>query len=246
MSVENHTLFFALCAHGVGILLACIIRYLFNYKKINSFGYQLIYVASYSLYNFLQETIGQKKVSFALFSGFFFLSFVLLLYNLLVLIPFMEEATQDLNVTLALALFSFCLVHFHSFKLNSKIYMHHWIKKPINYVTSIGFKVFILNGLISILNFLVTLCLLPLELLSRFSLVLSLSFRLYGNIFGGAMISYLLKSFMMQSWIYQSMGTFSGLQLLVMMFFGLIEGSIQTFIFVLISINNIGLLIAED
>lgn len=244
---DLHILKFALVAGFFGILLSFFIRFLFLNNKTDNFLYQLFFLGSYSLYTFLQSTINKKNISNSLFSKIFFLAIILLLYNLLVLIPFMEEPTQDLNVTIACGIFAFFIIHLESFKLNRDKYLHHWLKTPINYVSVYSyFKNKIVNISIFIGNMLITLIMLPLELLSRFSLILSLSFRLYGNIFGGATIAYLLKSFMLQSWVYQCLGIFSGLQLIVMLFFGLLEGAIQAFIFVLISVNNIGLLISED
>lgn len=82
------------------------------------------------------------------------------------LIPIMRAATSDLNVTFALAIVSAFLTHFFSVKLTGiKDYASRFISlNPINLFIGI------------------------LELISEITKVVSLSFRLFGNIFAGEVV----------------------------------------------------------
>jgi F-type H+-transporting ATPase subunit a len=82
------------------------------------------------------------------------------------LIPFLRAGTSDLNVTLALALVSAFATHIYSLKtIGIKSYLGRYFSlNPINLY--VGF----------------------LELISEVTKVISLSFRLFGNIFAGEIV----------------------------------------------------------
>lgn len=86
--------------------------------------------------------------------------------NHMVLIPFLRSATSDLNATLALAMISAIATHALSIKtLGIKDYLGRFFSlNPINLFVGI------------------------LELISEFVKIISLSFRLFGNIFAGAVV----------------------------------------------------------
>lgn len=83
-----------------------------------------------------------------------------------VFIPLFRNATSDLNVTFALAIISFAATHALSVqKLGIKEYVGRYISlNPINLFVGV------------------------LEIVSEFTKVLSLSFRLFGNIFAGEVV----------------------------------------------------------
>ncbi len=87
------------------------------------------------------------------------------------LIPFLRNATSDFNVTLGLALISFFATHILAIrKLGLKGYASHFFNfKPL-YLSPI----FLFVGV--------------LEVISEFTKLLSLSFRLFGNIYAGEVV----------------------------------------------------------
>jgi F-type H+-transporting ATPase subunit a len=114
--------------------------------------------------------------------------------------------TSSINVTLGCALTIWVYYHFQGIKEQGiGPYLKHFAAPP-------GAPLFIAP------------IMLPIEIISHLSRVLSLSLRLFGNIFGEELVIVIL---------------FSIIQFLVplpMMFLGLITGGLQAFIFVLLSI----------
>ncbi|MDO8504111.1 MAG: F0F1 ATP synthase subunit A [bacterium] len=81
-------------------------------------------------------------------------------------IPYLRAPTSDLNVTLSLALVSVALTHFLAIRyLGFKGYLHKW---------------FSLNPIFLFVGFL--------ELIGEVTKLVSLSFRLFGNIFAGEVV----------------------------------------------------------
>lgn len=111
------------------------------------------------------ESIGYFRYEyFAFFATMFFFT---LYCNMVGLLPFVEEATRDLNTTLALGVSSFCYVQYQSIKENG----------------ALGY----LKSFIEPLPFLF-----PLEVIGKLASIVSMSFRLFGNILGGSIVYYLL------------------------------------------------------
>ena len=214
-------------------------------KKNSHLGFALKKIG-YSLYDMLTESFKVVNYKVFLFSGSLFT--VILFYNLSVLLPFVEEPTKDLNVTVAAALIAVFFIHKESFIYDKEAYLHHWIKTPLSMQTRSS--LFIIKNIEWIgrlaLNIIISIISFPFELLSRLSSVISLAFRLYGNIFGGATISTLLHAFLSLSWIYQIIGLITGLNIIVMLFFGLLEGTIQAFVFMLVTVNNLAMLQSSE
>ncbi len=115
--------------------------------------------------NLCTESIGYFKYEyFAFFATMFFFT---LYCNMVGLLPFVDEATKDLNTTLALAICSFFYVQYQSIKGNGLL---GYLK---SYVEPLPF-------------------LLPLEVIGKFASIVSMSFRLFGNILGGSIVYFLL------------------------------------------------------
>lgn len=141
--------------------------------------------------------------------------------NTLIIIPYMEEPTKDLNTTLALALVSFFYVQKEGIKA-------HGIR---GYIAEF-FKPFFIFF--------------PLEILGKLATIVSLSFRLFGNIFGGSIISSMWQKAIAGSLIAQIAGTLLGVNIIIMLFFGLFEGLIQAFVFTVLSLTYLSMATARE
>lgn len=95
--------------------------------------------------------------------------------------PIFRSATADFNTTFALALGVVIAIQFVGFKENGFGYLGHFFKFKEVYR---GFKQGIGAGMIAIVEFFVGL----LELVSEFIRVISLSVRLFGNMFAGKVV----------------------------------------------------------
>ncbi|OQX60588.1 MAG: ATP synthase F0 subunit A [Desulfococcus sp. 4484_241] len=137
-----------------------------------------------------------KKVAPLICALFLFLA----LSNYLGVIPFLEEPTKDLNVPLSLGILGFVLAHF--FGIRAK-----------------GFKAYVKGYLEPFF------ILLPLNLIGEIAKVVSISFRLFGNIMGGSIII-LVVSHLVYSLV---------LPPFLNLFFGLFVGTIQAFVFTMLT-----------
>jgi len=125
----------------------------------------------------------------------------LLLSNWLGIIPHLEEPTKDLNTTLGLGIMGFVIAHYAGIK-------------------SKGFKAYIKE------YFQPIFFMMPLNLIGELAKIVSISFRLFGNIMGGSIIilvvSYLTYSVALPPFLYA--------------FFGLFVGTIQAFVFTMLTV----------
>jgi F-type H+-transporting ATPase subunit a len=125
----------------------------------------------------------------------------LLLSNWLGIIPHLEEPTKDLNTTLGLGIMGFFIAHYAGIK-------------------SKGFKAYIKE------YFQPIFFMMPLNVIGELAKIVSISFRLFGNIMGGSIIilvvSYLTYSVVLPPFLYG--------------FFGLFVGTIQAFVFTMLTI----------
>ena len=90
------------------------------------------------------------------------LALFILSCNLIGILPWFQSSTNNLNTTLALALVSFVTTHFVGITHHGVKYVKHFIG-PVPWLIPL---------------------MLPIELIGHFSRILSLSFRLFGNIMG--------------------------------------------------------------
>ncbi|MCX5923216.1 MAG: F0F1 ATP synthase subunit A [Candidatus Dependentiae bacterium] len=145
----------------------------------------------------------------------------ILLCNTIQVIPWLKEPTEDLNTTFALGLVVFFYVHIHSIKAKGlKHYIMHY------------FEPFAL--------------MFPLHIISALSSVLSMSFRLFGNIFGGCIISSLYSGILSGSVIAQTIGLLTGINILMLLLFGIFEGIIQAFVFTMLTITYLSMAITPE
>ena len=152
------------------------------------------------LYDLTEDALGKdmaKKYAPMICALFMFL----LLSNWLGIIPHLEEPTKDLNTTLGLGLMGFCIAHYAGIK-------------------SKGFKAYIKE------YFQPIFFMMPLNLIGELAKIVSISFRLFGNIMGGSIIilvvSYLTYSVILPPFLNA--------------FFGLFVGTIQAFVFTMLTL----------
>lgn len=147
------------------------------------------------------------------------LTFVILFNNLLGLVPGFYTATDNWNTTLALALTVFVLYNYYGVKKHGALkYMEHFLG-PLE-----GKMKWILAPLMF-----------PIELISHFARPLSLSLRLFGNMFGD----------------HKVFAVFMGLTVLPLIYplpflaLGMLVAIVQTLVFILLTMVYIGLATAE-
>jgi F-type H+-transporting ATPase subunit a len=136
--------------------------------------------------------------------------------NLMGLIPGLKSPTANINVTLGCALTVAVYYHLQGVKEQG---LGHYLK---HFAAPPGAPIFLAP------------IMLPIEIISHLSRVLSLSLRLFGNIFGEDLVILILFSII------------PFLVPLPMMFLGLITASLQAFIFVLLTTIYLGGAVATE
>lgn len=125
----------------------------------------------------------------------------LLTCNWLGVIPFMSEPSKDLNTPLGLGLLGFVIAHYVGIKTKGlKVYLKGYAE-PIFFMA-------------------------PLNVIGEIAKVVSISFRLYGNIMGGSIIILVVSDL-----VYQLI-----LPPFLYGFFGLFVGTIQAFVFTMLTL----------
>ncbi len=153
-----------------------------------------------TFYQLTEDALGKemaKKYAPLICALFMFL----LLSNWLGIIPFLEEPTKDLNTPLSLGVLGFAIAHYAGIK-------------------SKGFKAYIKEYFEPIFF------MMPLNLIGELSKIISISFRLFGNIMGGSIII-LVVSYLTYSVVFPP---------LLNAFFGLFVGTIQAFVFTMLTL----------
>ena len=129
------------------------------------------------------------------------LFFFMLISNWLGIIPHLEEPTKDLNTPLALGLMGFVVAHYAGIKSKGFIEYSKEYFQPMFFM-------------------------MPLNVISELAKIVSISFRLFGNIMGGSIIILVVSHL-----------TFSlVLPPLLNAFFGLFVGTIQAFVFTMLTV----------
>jgi F-type H+-transporting ATPase subunit a len=106
------------------------------------------------------ETMGEQgRPYFPLIAT---LALFILVCNLIGIVPYLFSSTSNLNTTLALALIAFVTTHFVGIKMHGVKYVKHFLG-PVPWLIPL---------------------MLPIEIIAHLSRILSLSFRLFGNIMG--------------------------------------------------------------
>lgn len=152
------------------------------------------------LYELTEDAMGRElaRTYFPLICAMFMF---LVLCNWIGIVPHMEEPTKDLNTTLSLGVLGFVLAHYVGIKTKGfKDYCKEYVQ-PMFFM-------------------------LPLNLIGELAKIVSISFRLFGNIMGGSIIilvvSYLSYNILLPP--------------LLNTFFGFFVGAIQAFVFTMLTI----------
>lgn len=154
------------------------------------------------------------------FSFIFTLFVFIFLCNTVSILPEVEEPTADLSTALALGIISFLYANFYEIKA-------HGIKAYVKEFFQPFFIMF------------------PLNVVGRIASIISISFRLFGNMLGGAVISNIYVNAVSAHWIGWVIN-FSGLSLTMALFFSIFEGGIQAFVFSMLSLTYLSLGIQGD
>jgi F-type H+-transporting ATPase subunit a len=141
--------------------------------------------------------------------------------NTFAVFPGIEEPTRNLNTTLALGFIAFIYIQYEAIKKNG---LYAYIKGYFQ-------PIFLL---------------LPLNIIGKLASVVSMSFRLFGNIFGGSLITHIYLSAISSHWLIQTIMLLTGINLLVTIFFTLFEGALQAFVFTMLTVTYLGLTLQED
>jgi F-type H+-transporting ATPase subunit a len=153
-----------------------------------------------TLYQLTEDALDEemaKKYGSLVIALFMFL----LMSNWLGIIPHLDEPTKDLNTPLSLGLMGFCIAHFAGIRSKGlKQYLKEYCE-PIFFMA-------------------------PLNVIGEVSKIISISFRLFGNIMGGSIIilvvSYLTYNILLPPFLYG--------------FFGLFVGTVQAFVFTMLTL----------
>lgn len=145
----------------------------------------------------------------------------ILMCNWIALIPFVEEPTKDINTALALGCISFFYKEFYAIKIHGFT----------PYIKEFFHPFFVMF---------------PLNVISHFSKIISISFRLFGNIFGGSIISTIYINAVSYSFLTELLGLLSGVNFLVISFFILFEGLIQAFVFTMLTVTYLAIALQTE
>ncbi|MCK4695664.1 MAG: F0F1 ATP synthase subunit A, partial [Candidatus Cloacimonetes bacterium] len=170
--------------------------------------FEMIYTA---LEEFVVETLGKQRANYAPYIVTLFIFIWTCNMIGLVPIPGFMEPTRNLNVPLGLGIFAVIIVHITAIKVKG-VWGH--LKNYVNFVKNPLFL---------------------LDIVSELSKVVSISFRLFGNILGGAIIILVVSSLV--SFVVIPVG--------LSLFFGIFIGTIQAFVFTMLALTYIGVEISE-
>ncbi|MHB8763900.1 MAG: F0F1 ATP synthase subunit A [Deferrisomatales bacterium] len=134
----------------------------------------------------------------------------ILVSNWLGMVPFLEEPTKDLNTALTLGVLGFVVAHAAAIRANG------WRGYLNEYFQPFAFMF-------------------PLNVIGELAKVVSISFRLYGNIMGGSIII-LVVSHLVRYLV---------LPPLLNVFFGVFVGTVQAFVFAMLTLTYISVAVQE-
>jgi len=191
------------------LLMAWLIRKKLLFKPSKP---QIMFEMTYTmLEEFVVETLGKEKRHFTPYIVTLFIFIWVCNMIGLVPIPGFMEPTRNLNVPLGLGFIAVVVVHATAIKVKG---LWHHLQEYFNPVKNPLFL---------------------LDLVGEVSKVVSISFRLFGNVLGGAIIILVVSSLV--KFIVFPVG--------LNLFFGIFVGTIQAFVFTMLALTYIGVEIAE-
>lgn len=154
----------------VGMAILCMLAYAARWavRKNDGLGYIAVERIVMVFIDLCKDSFRSFKINYFIFlsSVFFFTLFACLVG----LIPFMDEATKDLNTTLALAVICFMYVQVQKIKVHG---VGGFLKEFIEPFALLA----------------------PVNIIGELAKICSMSFRLFGNILGGGVIYMILLEF---------------------------------------------------
>jgi len=173
---------------------------------------QLIFEMIYQTFDdFVTDTLGSERSNYTPYIVTIFLFIWISNMMGLIPIPGFQEPTRNINVPLGMGLMAVLVVHFTAIRVKG-LWGH--LEKYVNPVK---------NPLAA------------LDVVSEVSKVISISFRLFGNVLGGAIIIVVVSSLI--NYIVFPVG--------LNLFFGMFVGTVQAFVFTMLALTYIGVEIAE-
>lgn len=215
--VNTTTILFTWIVLAIIIGLIPVCRYALNNK--NSVLRFALLMAIKEFKALAIQTLGRFQRAPFMFAASLFI--VIFLCNILSLIPWLEEPTADVNTALAFGISSFIYIQAAAIRA-------HGLRAYISDYFAPFFLLF------------------PLNVIGELASIVSISFRLFGNIFGGAIISRLWMSAISGSVPLELLGIISGINLTLTLFFGLFEGFIQAFVFAMLSLTYLSMALSGD
>lgn len=198
LAVNNHTLIMTWVVIGLTLLFAWLAT---RDRKMVPGPWQIIAELLVDWFKELvRDALGEayEERYFPLICALFIF---LLLCNWVGIVPGLEEPTKDLNTTLGLGVMGFIIAHGTAIK----------VKGLKEYVKEYFEPMFFLA---------------PLNVVGEIAKVISISFRLFGNIMGGSIIiivvSHLIWGLLLPPFLYG--------------FFGLFVGTVQAFVFMMLTL----------
>ena len=226
--VDIHILKSTWLSMAVLLILLLVGRYFI--ARPTSIGGTIVRTVIRNLIDLIEQSVGKFVFRYYTFISSIFI--FIMACNWIGLIPGIEEPTKDLNTTLALGLIAFFyaqkeIIKIHGFASYLKEYF-----MPFSFVFP--------------LNLLAGLAVLPLKLLGELASIISISFRLFGNIFGGAIITSIYQQAVSGSILFHILGLITGLEFILTLFFILFEGFLQAFVFSILALTNIAMAVQQE
>lgn len=218
--VDTHTVLYTWIILGITLLALLAIRVIFHRHMLVQ---HIVVTGVKSLVTLTTQSLGSFYFNHFCFISALFLFIVLC--NIAPIIPFLEEPTQNINTALALAIIAFVYIQLAAIKRHG---LWHYIKNEY-------FAPFFV--------------MLPLHVIGKIASIISVSFRLFGNVFGGAMITQIYFGTLENiyySWIFQLLGIFTGLNFIIVGFFTLFEGFLQAFVFTMLTLTYLSIALHEE
>ncbi len=199
------------------MLFIVLARWLLRYKSNTGRYVVLMYVRSFI--DLCSQSFGYFSFGHTAFiiSLFTFIIFC----NCIAILPWVDEPTKDLNTALALGMLSFSYIQ-------------------IAAIRNHGFFGYLKE------YFLPFFFMFPLHIIGKISTIISISFRLFGNIFGGATIVHIYTAVIEKSALFQILGLVTGNNLAIVGFFILFEGFLQAFVFTMLTMTYLAIALSHE
>jgi len=216
-SINSDTIINTWVVLGVLLILIILARILILKKSSSGRYIVLSYVRTFM--DLCSQSFGY--FSFAHTAFIIAIFTFIILCNSIAVLPWVEEPTKDLNTALALGILSFLYIQIAAIKTH-------------------GFFGYIKE------YFLPFIFMFPLHVIGKLSTVISISFRLFGNIFGGATIIHIYNTVLQGSWIFQIAGLITGINFIMIGFFILFEGFLQAFVFTMLTMTYLAIALSHE